>query len=528
MLKGSGGVSWPYMPERNSINAYERLTGGGLLVHNTVLNFIGQGVPLVVAIFAIPVLVKGLGIDRFGVLTLAWMVVGYFSLFDFGTGRALTKFVAEKLGAGQEETLPALVRTSLLLMLILGVAGAVVFGLFSPWLVRRALNIPMALQTETLHSFYVLALAIPAVITTAGIRGVIEAKQRFGFINALRIGSGLFSYLAPVLVLFFSKSLFPIVAVLAASRLLVLLLHWSFCLHVIPALRRRVAVQPAIVAPLLRFGGWITVSNIVSPLMVYVDRFLVAGLVSVAAVAYYVTPYSVVTNLLLVPSAIAGVLFPAFATSFVQDPDRTQRLFARGVKYVFLAMFPMALLLVAFGSEGLDIWLGKDFAQHSTRVLQLLTVGVLVNSLAYLPFSLVQSAGRPDLTAKLHLVELPFYLLAVWWATRNFGIVGTAVVWSARVTVDALILFRMARRVLPRGSFALRHAELPAGLALLVLALGMVPNGLITRVVFVTLAMLLFLFSGWFVLLNSKERGWIHNLVRAGSSSETGYGAPEK
>ena len=516
------------MPEIESINAHERLTGGRLLVRNSVLNLIGQGGPLVAAFFAIPLLVKGLGIDRFGVLTLAWMVIGYFSLFDFGIARALTKFVAEKLGAGQEETIPALVWTSLSLMLILGLAGAVVLGLLSPWLVRRALNIPLALQTETLHSFYVLALAIPVVIATAAIRGALEATQRFGFINAVRLGSGVFTFFAPLLTLLFSKSIFPMVVVLAAGRLLVLLLYLAFCLHSMPGLRRGFALQRIEVAPLLRFGGWITVSNIVSPVMVYVDRFLVAALVSVAAVAYYVTPYSVVIYLLLVPTAIAGVLFPAFATSFVQDPDRTQRLFARGVKYVFLAIFPIALLIVVLARQGLDLWLGAEFAEYGTRVLQLLTVGVLINSLAQIPFSLVQSAGRPDLTAKLHLIELPFYLVAVWWVTRNFGIEGTAVVWSARVTVDALILFRMARGVLPQGSFGFRHAELPAGVALLVLAFGMVPKGLIVSALFVALAMLVFAWAGWFLLLDSEERSWVRNVVRAGPSSETGHESSDK
>jgi len=79
-------------------------------------NLVGQGVPLILAVFTIPPLIKGLGIDRFGVLTLAWMVIGYFSLFDFGIGRALTKVVAEKLGGGQAEDILAITRTALLLV----------------------------------------------------------------------------------------------------------------------------------------------------------------------------------------------------------------------------------------------------------------------------------------------------------------------------------------------------------------------------------------------------------------------------
>ena len=117
----------------NEPSASRRLTSGKLLARNTVWNLVGQGVPLIAAVFAIPLLIKGLGIERFGVLTLAWMVIGYFSLFDFGIGRALTKVVAEKLGSGHTEDIPAIAWTALFLMLVLGVVGAIVVaGCFLP------------------------------------------------------------------------------------------------------------------------------------------------------------------------------------------------------------------------------------------------------------------------------------------------------------------------------------------------------------------------------------------------------------
>src|SRR5260221_6207177 len=99
------------------------LTSGRLLARNTVWNLVGSGTPMVVAVFCIPILIKGLGTDRFGVLTLAWALIGYASLFDLGLGRGLTQLVARKLGAGEEREIPSLAWTSLLLMLALGIAG---------------------------------------------------------------------------------------------------------------------------------------------------------------------------------------------------------------------------------------------------------------------------------------------------------------------------------------------------------------------------------------------------------------------
>src|ERR1700676_2720642 len=102
------------------------LTRGHLLARNTIWNLLGSGAPLIVAVFCILVLIKVLGTDRFGVLTLVWAVIGYASLFDLGLSRALTQIVAKQLGAGEGHEIPALVWTSLLLMLLVGFIGTVV------------------------------------------------------------------------------------------------------------------------------------------------------------------------------------------------------------------------------------------------------------------------------------------------------------------------------------------------------------------------------------------------------------------
>lgn len=490
------------------------LTRGGLLARNTIWNLIGQGAPLLVALFAIPVLIRGLGTARFGVLTLAWMVVGYFSLFDLGLGRALTKLVAEKLGEGKENEVPALVWTALALMALLGVAGIAVAAGLCPWMVHGVLKIPAGLQTETLKTFYLLAVSIPIIISTAGLRGVLEAYQRFDLANAVRVPLGMFTFLGPLAVLPFSNSLFPVVAALVAGRLLAWGVHFLLCLRVVPALRYNMRVERAMVRPLLSFGSWMTVSNIVGPLMVYFDRFLIGAMLSITAVAYYATPYEVVTKLWLIPGALVGVLFPAFSTTLVEDRDHTARLFCRGVNYIFLALFPLALMIVTLAHEGLNLWLGAEFAQHSALVLQWLAVGVFVNSLAQIPFALVQGAGRPDITAKLHLAQLPFYFLALWWLINVYGIKGVAIAWTARVAVDTVALFAVARWLLPATAPAIGRMALTFGVALLSLGLGTLTAVLMMKVLFLAVVMIVFVPAAWLLILTDEERVFVRNRLK--------------
>jgi O-antigen/teichoic acid export membrane protein len=487
------------------LTAETNLTAGRLLLRNMLWNLASQAAPLLVAIVAIPLLIQRLGTDRFGILTLAWVVVGYFSLFDLGLGRALTQLVAKNLGMDGAAELGSLVWTSLFLMILLGLLGTVLTVLVAPLFVYKALRIPAALQPETLQSLYLLAASVPLVITSAGLRGVLEANQLFAWSSAVRTPLGIATFGGPLLVLPFTRSLLYVVLTLVLARLGALISYAVLCFRLVPGMHPRPPTG-SLSLQLLRFGGWMTVSNLVSPIMVYMDRVLIGALISVTAVAYYATPYEVVTKLWVIPGAVGGVLFPAFATSFVGDPGRTLVLFDRGVKYVFLSVFPVALLIVSFADVGLRAWLGTGFALHSTSVLRWLCVGVFVNSLGQIAFSLLQGVGRPDLTAKLHLAELPCYLPLLLLLLYSRGIEGAAIAWTIRVTADMLILFALAFRL--TSARASRSTQVLLGwiTSMACLAIVSVPTTLPAKLALVFVILCAFAAAGWFKILSPEER----------------------
>jgi len=489
------------------------LTSGRLLARNTIWNLIGQVLPMAVGVVAIPPLVRSLGVDRFGVLSLAWIVIGYFSLFDMGMGRALTKLVADKIGGNDEQSIPPLVWTSLFLMLLLGVLGGLVMLFISPWLVYTALKVPPALQHETLRSFQLLAASIPLVTVTSGLRGILEAQQRFRILNFIRVPTSIYSFAGPLLVLPFSHSLVPVIVVLMIGRLLGLLAHLFACFYTMPALRHHLTLRRAVVGPLVRFGGWMTVSNIVGPLMVYADRFLIGGLLSVSAVAYYATPFDLVFRLQFIPVAVAGVLFPAFATSLASNPDRTALLVSRGIKYIFLAMFPVILVMVTFAPDALRLWMGPVFASHSQSVMRWIAVGMFINSVACIPFSLIQSAGRPLITATLHLAETPLYLVAVWMLTKRLGIEGAAIAFSGRIVVDTVLMFVFADRMLQQRPKLMVMLTAVMTASLLVLAAATLPQTPVERAVFCLVALLAFGLAA-FMGIAPDERDLLQRLRR--------------
>ena len=434
----------------------EHLHSDGKLVRNFLWNVLGTIVPQLVALFAIPLLVNGLGSARFGVLTIAWMVVGYFSLFDLGLGRAMTKLVSEKLGAKSEHEIPHVVWTAMTLMGLLGLVGAVAIALMAPWLTGGALKIPSDLQLESLHSFYLLAVSVPIVIGTIGLRGILEAHQRFDVVNYVRLPLGVMTFAGPLLVLPFTNSLVYVVMVLVVARIFGWLAYLVANLSLFPELRQAVRVDRASMKRLLAFGGWMTVSNLAAPLLLYLGRLFIIAMISAEAVAYFVTPYEVVINLLVIPSMLISVLFPAFSHLFQSGREVARRLYGKGFLAVFLIMLPLAIAVYIFARPGLAWWINEEFAVNGFRVAQILAIGVFINSFGHLAQALIQSYGRPDLTAKLHVVELLIYVPYLWYLIAGFGIDGAAVAWSIRVTISTIVLTVMARKCLA-GTIAARY-----------------------------------------------------------------------
>jgi O-antigen/teichoic acid export membrane protein len=497
------------------------LTSGRLLARNAIWNLIGLCAPILVAIVCLPVLKSTLGTDRLGIISLAWAIIGYFGFFDLGLSRALTKLVAEKLGAQRLEEIPAMVWTSLFLMGGIGLAGAIVALLLVPWLVQHPLKVPAELRAETTQAFYWISLSIPIVVVTAGLRGVLEALQRFRLATAIRIPMGIFTYAGPVLILPFSHSLVSIMAMLVLGRMVAGLAHLWACFRALPALRHGFGFHAACVGPLFRFGSWMTVSNVVAPFMVSLDRFLIGSIISVSAVAFYAVPYEVVTRLWLVPAALVGVLFPAFSTSMVADRPRLVFLFESGVKYIFLVLFPVTLVLIVFAPEALRFWLGSEFARQSGPVAQILFVAVFLNSLAHIPFAHVQGAGRPDITAKLHLLELPLYLVTLVLMARSMGIRGVALAWLLRVALDAILLVVFSWRLLPENRFVGTKLPLLAAGASTVFAGAVFLNSIPAKIAFSIAGCVLVTAAMWRWVLTSREKTALWSSVR-GKNAFTG------
>lgn len=415
------------------------------LAQNAVLSFSGYALPILTALLCIPKIVQHLGVERFGIFSLLMVIVGYANLFDLGLGRTLARMVAHKIGAERPEEIPALVWTGLFLILLLGLVGLLVFESAVP-LIVDGLNISGQYSEDTARSFSLLAWSIPLTMFSTGFRGVLQALQRFRFVSSVTAITGSYNFLAPFVIVSYFDNLYAIVVALLCGRALMLVAYTLFAFRVVPNLAgwRDFRLQGSLVKSMLVFGGWMTVTNVIGPIFFYADRVLLGFKLSAEAVAYYSTPYDVVIRVLMIPAALIDVVFPEFSKYFGEGKSGIRRLYYKVSFHLFLIVAPICVFGFIFAHPLLEFWLGQDFADQGSSVIQILAVGIVFNSLARVSQALVQAAGHPDWSGKLQMAELLLYLIYLPMLIDQLGISGAALAWLTRVTISFVALTYLA------------------------------------------------------------------------------------
>ena len=496
---------------------------GTIVARNTIINLAAQGLPLIVGLVAVPRVIAGLGVPRYGVLTLAWTLLGYLSIFDFGLTRATTKYVAELAAAGRHRDVPSVAGTAIAMQVGLGVLGGILLAIAAHPLASRILHVPPELVGEAFACFMILAVAVPIVLLSNSLRGLLEAAQRFDLVNLVRVPANTLYYLLPLIGVLLHWSLGTIMLGFVASWIVAIFAQYHFCTLVYPEFGARARFSAVEAPRLLRFGGWATVSGTISPVLVYADRVIIGSVLSVAAVSYYAAPFDMVTRLLVVPSSLVGTLFPAFsAISSGSASDEMSVLLTRSTKYLLLVLAPVVILITFFAQPLLHAWLGADFGARSTRPLQFLAFGVLMNALAQIPFSLVQARGRPDIAARFHIGELPLHLLLIWTGVHYWGIAGAALAWSFRALCDAVLLYWAALRLAGTRWVSFRHDHLPEIVATFVmvsialLVATRIKMSIAWQCGLVLVLGIAFLRIIWVHAIDDTERGVVRRLARVG------------
>jgi O-antigen/teichoic acid export membrane protein len=398
--------------------------------------------PAVAALFAFPWLAQHLGLERLGLLSLAWIIVGYFSVFDLGIGRSLTVMVAEARGSKQDVP-KGLIASGVTATIGLGLVASALLGVVG-WLFIDRGQYSASIRPEVATSVVYIMLCAPFVVVGAGLRGLIEGFEAFQTSAVIRGPTGAAVFLFPCLVVLWSPTLdAAVLASLLARVVAVVALGWA--LKALTPIEPRAANAQWFLR-LVTAGGWNAVSSTLGPIITYGDRLVLAATSSAKSIAFYATPFELISRVLLIPISLSTSMLPTLIDVRQRDPRAATALVNKTTLINAMAMLTLCAPLALLAPWWLSLWMGSSFAEQSYGISLWLIVAFGVNGLAHIPATNLLSLSKAKNMAIWNLVQLPLYVVALVAASARFGALGTAWVAAARSLIDWLVLELMSRR----------------------------------------------------------------------------------
>ena len=407
---------------------------------NASYNLIGSFLPLLVSLITIPIYIRVIGEERYGILAIVWLLLGYFGLFDLGLGRATAQHVAAHRDASDQER-AQIFWTAFSLNLCLGILGGVLVWPICLYFFEAVFKVEEAVIPEIQNAVPWLAIAVPIAVFSGTLTGALQGRERFLELNLVSVsGTLLFQILPLIVARYISVDLAVVLPAALFARFLTVLALLGRCKrHILSGYAFSFSRVRA--RQLLRFGGWITVTSFVGPMMVILDRIIIGSLMGARAVTYYTVPFQLAERSGLIPSSLTAALFPRFSAVPLSD----ERILAHeAMKVLVVIMTPIIVTCVLFIKPFLTWWVGAEFGEESGFVGQVILLGFWVNGFAKIPYAQLLARGKPGLVAKCHLFELIPYFLLLYFGLYYFGLLGAAFAFTFRVFIDFVLLSALA------------------------------------------------------------------------------------
>ena len=403
---------------------------------HTTYNLAGAVLPIGVTLITVPLYLQVVGLERYGILNICWVVLGYVGFLDLGLGPAVSQKIASA-AKDDGDTAEAVFWTAVWLSLAAGLLSALlVYAGAAAYFASGRLASPFS--EEIRQAVPLLGLMLPVGMMSGVAAGALQGRQRFLALNLISTTSSTLTLVLPLAAAYFwAPTLSALLVGALAARLVGLLLNYWTSFRAVP-LSRPGMPKRALIPSLMKLGGWMTVSTALTPFFVTIDRLAIGAMLGAAAVAAYAIPSSLIARMAIVPWGLASALFPRFAAG--SEAER-RHLMGLALSAIAVTMTPLCLLVIAVAGPFFAFWVGPDLAAISSPLAYLLIVGAWANGVALVPFTMLQGSGRADIAAKINLLEILPYLLLLGGSLLLFGLPGAALAWAITRGVDCALLF---------------------------------------------------------------------------------------
>lgn len=403
--------------------------------HNIIANFAGRAWSALMALAFLPLYVRFLGIEAYGLIGIYVSLLVFLSVFDMGLSTTLNRELARLSalrGTGQEAR--DLVRTFELIYWATGILiGGGIAALASPiarhWLNAEGVSVE-TMERALMIVGLVIALQWPTSLYAGGLMGL----QRQVLLNIIRVAAATLQGAGAVLVLWLVSptilAYFLWQALIAALQTVVMAGHlWkSLARTAAPA-----SFRNGLLAKNWRFAGGVTGITILSAVLTQTDKVVLSKMLSLQMFGYYSLAAAIAGGLYFISQPIFTALFPRLSQAAGGGNDaELAPLYHKASQLMTAAIAPVGIIAALFAEELLTLWIGDaTTVAHTHLLVSLLLAGTALNSIMFLPYTLQLAYGWTSLSLYKAVLAVLLFVPLLLWLIAHYGAAGAALAWIA-------------------------------------------------------------------------------------------------
>jgi O-antigen/teichoic acid export membrane protein len=399
-----------------------------------IANYVGQGWVALMGLVFVPLYVRYLGMEAYGLIGVFSIMQAWFSLLDFGMTPILTREMA-RVGAGAvpSQSSRDLLRGTEFLMAGASLALMGVVWTFADWLATHWLR-PGALALGTVAQALTLMAVVACLRSVEAVyRGSAIGQEKQVTVNLLAAVFATLRGAGAAAVLFW------------VSTSIAVFFIWQIVVSGISVLVLRAVVYRGMGAPrseafsflALRpfqgFAGGMIGITIAALLLTQIDKMLLSRLLELSAYGSYTLAAIAANAMFIIVVPITQAFYPRFAAKIsIGDGSGVNTLFHGSAQLVTVLVGPVAMLLVLFPDAILMLWIGDEsLAGQAAPLMSALALGTLFNCLMWVPYQLQLAHGHTRTALEINVVAVAAAIPAILFVTPRYGAIGAAWVWVA-------------------------------------------------------------------------------------------------
>jgi O-antigen/teichoic acid export membrane protein len=424
-----------------------------VLRRNLIANYLGQGWAALMGIAFLPLYIKYLGIEAFGLIGLFAVLSAALVILDLGMkptlGREMARFTG---GQHDAQAIRDLLRTIEWIGIGIAILITATIALGSHWLARGWLQVDQLPVSTVAQVLMIMGLVIALRFIEGIYRSSIIGLQRqvsYNIVNSamatLRAGGAVLvlAWVSPTVEAFFYwqalTSLFSLMA-----------LAW-LTYSAIPDEGRVGRFSIPALRGVWRFAGGVFGIAVLGMMLTQIDKILLSKLLSLTDFGFYALAGMIAGALYMIVGPITQAWYPRLCElQSRNDAEGIATAYHKAAQLVTVVAGSAAAVLIIFSESVLLVWTqDSDLAQRVAPMLSLLVAAHLLNLLTHVPYYTQLAHGWTSLILRFGVVSLAVYAPVIMWVTPRYGAEGAALsLVFLNLSYTVVVVHFMHRRIL--------------------------------------------------------------------------------